>query len=350
MNVTLKNSLDDKMAASDQAKILVIGDPHIRPVNIPETHLFIERVVKVVKKYKPGAVVVLGDTLHRFGTAETVALKVATFFLESLAELVFTILLIGNHDLPNHHCYLSDDHAFNANKKCPNLLVVDTRCEIFEISGLKFGAIPYVPPGRMHEALGTNPEFVPEGITAVFAHQEVRGAKSGTYVSDTGDVWPPDYPLLILGHFHTYNRLADNVLYIGSPRQVSFGEQEDKTISLFTFDSNGWQEKRINLRLPRHLTFEVDSDSISKFTLPAVGTRDKIKIIIKGQYLSVDINSHPKIKKWRQLGYKISLDESISRPPIEEVKTSGSFFDILEAKITGDNSILELYRHLVPSS
>src|SRR5690606_33585475 len=99
-----------------------------------------------------------------------------------------------------------------------------------ELSGLTLAFVPYVYPGRFQEALNT--KFTPETfdkVDIVFAHQEIRGVKMNSLVSKVGDVWDKDQPLLVSGHIHQYQRLADNLLYTGTPRMTDFGDSLDKT-------------------------------------------------------------------------------------------------------------------------
>ena len=45
-------------------KFLVIGDPHFKTSNVPDTEDFIEKTISLAKKEVPDFVIILGDVLR----------------------------------------------------------------------------------------------------------------------------------------------------------------------------------------------------------------------------------------------------------------------------------------------
>jgi hypothetical protein len=80
----------------------------------------------------------------------------------------------------------------------------------------------------------------PEGVAAIFAHQEFYGVKMGAIESKIGDKWDEKNPVVISGHIHQWQRLQSNIFYTGTPRQIGFGDKTKKSISefIFTLDDN----------------------------------------------------------------------------------------------------------------
>lgn len=151
-------------------------------------------------------------------------------------------------------------------------------------------------------------------ITSFFGHQEFFGAHMGVIISQTGDKWSHEYPLVISGHIHDYDRPQNNIVYTGTPMQHSFGDREDKTISLFTFFSNKkWTEERLNLNLPKRSIVYLDPKNVITW-IPPEGKL--IKVIIKGT--SSEIKATMKLQYIKQLikkGIKVvykTLDEGES--------------------------------------
>ncbi len=302
-------TIDSEAEPNVLTKILVIGDPHIKPSNIPETKLLISNILKIITNEDPDLVVILGDTLHTHDKANIFAYKEAERMLLSVSKLKPTLFLIGNHDLPGPTSFLDGNHFFTAFKSHPNITIVDTKCEVFYINNMMFAAVPYVPNGRFKEALNTNKDLNMKKVRAVFAHQEFLGCSMNTEEirSRNGDRWHTANPLIISGHMHLYHRVGSNIVYVGTPRQDDFGDKLDdigyKTISLFTFTKDKWDEKRIASGIPPKIIIELDMEDIGTFQPPKEGS---IKIEIIGEYNEINArNDHPKIKEWKKRGIKV---------------------------------------------
>ena len=280
--------------------VLVIGDPHFQVSNIPEMKLMIQNLVKVAQVLKPDFIVCLGDVLHRHETIHVSPLMLAEIFIENMAMLAPTYVLIGNHDRPNNSTFLTNEHPFNSLKRWPNVTIVDTSITT-EHKGSKFTFVPYVPVGRFMEAL-ENVDY--KSSRCIFAHQEFYGAKMGGIQSENGDKWPLEYPLIISGHIHDYDRLQTNILYTGTPMQSSFGDNMVKTVSQFTFSNDGWNETRIDLGLTKKVIVTLRPDELAGFKHDP---NKMTKIIIKGDESELkECLKKEEVKKLKQLGIAIS--------------------------------------------
>ena len=287
----------------EPVKVLTIGDPHFKVGNIPESEPMTDKLVQLARKIEPTFIVCLGDILHRHEKIHVSPLMRAEKMIELLSEIAPTFLIIGNHDRPNNSNYLTDEHPFNAMKKWKNTYVVDKVVDA-NIKGNRFIFVPYVPPGKFDDALNTI-ETPLEGTTAVLCHQEFYGAKMGPIVSQAGDKWPLNNPLVISGHIHDYDRLQTNIIYVGTPMQHAFGDGEDKTVSLFYFDNKEWKEERIDLGLTKRLIVYLTPDKIHTYDPP---TDKIIKIVIKGDEGELKaISKLDKIKQLKKSGVKISF-------------------------------------------
>lgn len=222
---------------STKVKILVIGDNHFQRNNMIEMKEMCTKFLALIRKTKPDIIVNLGDTLHSHHTIHSDPLCLAINFLHEISELCPLYLLIGNHDIRGNQNYLSDVHPFTALKKWKNTTIID-KVEIFEIKGHKFLFGPYIPTGRLLEALKTISNIDEElpKISSCFLHQEFENAQMGAIISKNGDKWPLNYPLVVSGHIHEYQRVQENVIYVGCPMQHTYGtEHVNYTVSLFTF-------------------------------------------------------------------------------------------------------------------
>ena len=279
---------------------LVIGDPHFQVSNIPEMKLLVINLVKVATVLKPDFIVCLGDILHRHETIHVSPLMHAEFFIENMAMLAPTFILIGNHDRPNNSTFLTNEHPFNSLKRWSDVTIVDTTLTT-EIKGQKFTFVPYVPTGRFMEALEKTNYL---DSTCIFAHQEFFGAKMGAFKSENGDKWPEEYPLIISGHIHDYDRLQKNIIYVGTPLQSSFGDNLDKTISKFDFSGCAWEETRIDLGMTKRVVVTITPSELSLFK---PDPNRMTKVIIQGDESELkECLKKEEVKKLKQLGITIS--------------------------------------------
>ena len=214
-------------------KLIVIGDPHFKSRDAVLGQEFALNTLKHVKEYSPQGVVVLGDVLHNHERLHTQSLNMAVNWIQSLCKLVKDVyVLVGNHDYINNSQFLSTHHWMNALKNWEGLHIIDT--PLFK-DGI--GYCPYVSPGKFIEALKTQGETWKE-CRVIFCHQEFKGCVMRSHVSEVGDEWKEEYPLVVSGHIHGKQWIGKNVYYTGSPYQQNFGESPNKTIVLIVLFKN----------------------------------------------------------------------------------------------------------------
>ena len=305
-------------------KILTIGDPHFRKNNVLESQEMVEKLLVVARNRHPKIIVVLGDVLHRHETINVFPLNRAEEMILNLSQIAPTFVLVGNHDRPNNSNYLTEEHPFNALKHWNNVYIVDKVMDVV-LSSYRFVFVPYVPPGKFMDALSTIEEPL-KNTNMIFAHQEFYGAKMGAIVSKAGDEWSLENPLVVSGHIHDFDQLQPNIIYTGTPMQHSFGDKDDKTISLFTLE-NGIQHERIDLGLTKKITKYITPEQLHTYTPPenvliklkVRGEESAIKAAIKlekvrelkkaGVVVVFETikNTETKVKFSKQIGYKDRL-------------------------------------------
>src|SRR5690606_9457504 len=116
-------------------------------------------------------------------------------------------ILIGNHDRINTNVYLTDESPFSPMKYWDKPPVIVDVPIMRDINGYKFLFVPYVPPGKLGDAINSVDVDL-NIVSAVFAHQEIRGCKLNKFtVSKHGDRWPADAPPMFSGHIHEFDQL-----------------------------------------------------------------------------------------------------------------------------------------------
>jgi DNA repair exonuclease SbcCD nuclease subunit len=259
--------------------ILVIGDEHFENKNEIETNQMCDKIYQIVLEKKPNIIVSLGDSLHQHSNIHMAPLKRATNFFYRLSNMCEHLyILIGNHDRPNNMTFLTDESPFFACKMWPNTTVVD-KVHIDDTNKIVF--LPYVPPGRFMEALQTV-DIDENNICdykLYFAHQEFKGCKMGAIISSNGDEWNPVWPLCISGHIHDYQMPQDNLLYPGTPIQLSYGSSASKGVLLFNLGDEIKDDNFIDLNIAKKLIIHLTPEQLTSYKLP---DNTYVKIICKG--------------------------------------------------------------------
>jgi hypothetical protein len=206
-----------------------MGDPHFRKDNLDMMKIVCDETLQLIRERKPDLFICMGDILDTHERVHILPETAANNFLLSVADLVDTIILIGNHDRENNQVYLTDVHPFNGLKGHPRIKVID---KVWWDHDRNFIYVPYVSPGRLREAMMTDGWSV-EGKQprCGFCHQEFEGAKMGPVVSKDGDKWSSSLFPMFSGHVHDY-QLLPGVVYVGTPYQTKFGDNPDKALMM----------------------------------------------------------------------------------------------------------------------
>lgn len=325
------------------ARFFVIGDLHIHISNLEETEILGNFLITKAREINPDVIVVLGDVLETNNIIRAEAHVPAIKLLSALSEIAPLLLLMGNHDLPGPLAFLSECHGFSALKKWmgtkrenvhfasgTGVQLVDAVPILFSVNGIYFCAAPYVPPGRFLEALNFCENW--QSTAGIFCHQEIATCDTGNgHRSKNGDVWLAEYPHLISGHIHKYQRLAENVLYGGSPRQVAVTEDHYKTVAELVFSGPStqlgkvrfpyaYQETRISTGLVPRAHFRIYAKEVDTVVVPDTG---RVKIEITGTVTeNILVRKNPRLREWRRKGFTIKihdlLEEMPDRPTLNE--------------------------------
>lgn len=309
-------------------KVIVIGDPHFKTVDIDECQEMADAILDQTSKASPDFIVVLGDTLDRFESIHVSPLRQATEWLFNLTKIAPVYLLIGNHDRPNPKSYKDNDHPFNALKLWDRMTVVESVIRV-EMDDCVFIFAPYYYNGMFAEKVAP---LLQGPVTCIFSHQEFRGVSmGGPSVSTSTDVVIPEYNLVVNGHIHEYQEL-ERLICVGTPRQIAFNESFPKTISLFDFNGMKWKQERLILNITKKLTLRVSTKELQQFNPPE---KSKIKLIVDGTL--EEIKSTMKTYKNKYTNVKIAYNviEETSQSVQPQMVVKRSFKEHLLEAIKG---------------
>ena len=314
-------------------KFLVIGDPHFKTSNVPESEDFITKCIDLVNNECPDFIIILGDILHEHERLHTIPLNIAYDFIKAMSSLTKTYVIVGNHDMINNQQFLNQNHWMNSMKEWPNTIIVDVPTKL-DHNGKTYMFCPYVPNGRLQEALSSyrNPlsgsdvvdvvdvdvdhvdddhvddddddddvdhdhvddHSVWKSSTIIFAHQEFINCKMGAIVSQDGDHWDTSLPPVISGHIHHNQRLLNgHIYYPGSAMQNAFGDPNNiLAIIEVTSDEVNPSEnllpynlREVDLMLRKKRIVYHDLESIDSLDIDKLlNSKDAIKLSLSGNY------------------------------------------------------------------
>jgi DNA repair exonuclease SbcCD nuclease subunit len=340
-------------------------EPHFKTDNLLEENLFIERMVELVDKEKPNAIVLMGDILHTHDRLQAAALNKACEFIDLMRKRAHTFILVGNHDFYNNNQFCNEKHWMNPLKYWKNVTVVDKAIFHSIVQGdntVNIFLVPFVPPGRLEEALKTTElDYTDaDSVHCIFAHQEFEGVVHGVAPSTVGDPWPENYPLVISGHIHNKHWLRKNIYYCGSSMQHAFGEFGDNTIPIITFEKDSTKAEIIehDLELPRKRTIRTDLQGIEEMKIDETKRNDKVRLTVT---CSVEeFKSLKKSKKFKELSKsgakivckpeKVQIAEGDLIKKVSEITQDKSdFLTILQGLIDEeeDSGLQKLYNEIV---
>jgi DNA repair exonuclease SbcCD nuclease subunit len=317
--------------------IIIIGDPHFQMSNMDEVKIFIQKCIVHLKKQKENlyAIVVLGDVLHDHERVHSTALNVAVNFLNELAEISPTYVLVGNHDLINNSQFLTQNHWMNALKSNKNITVVDDVTEeIWEDKTVVL--CPYVPNGRFVEALDTGGDWREADV--IFAHQEIKGVKMGSIVSEHGDEWKTDWPFVITGHIHQNQTPQPNVYYPGSALQVAFGESERNIIAeVDLYNLCRAEINEVDLGMQKKKILYTDASDLKKVAkkIEPGGTYEnhKLKVCVDGSKEEFKaLKKTAAFKKLQKKGVKIVYKRKRAAIKADNMRIISARRDVLNCK------------------
>lgn len=245
-------------------KILIFSDIHIHPhkksvERLDDCIKVLDWVFETAKSKKIQNIVFLGDLFHDRQKIDVLTYQKTFEIFEKhlLNNKINLYLLLGNHDLWHHQKW--DVSSVNPLRNLPGISVINEPCVKQISDDYLFGFLPYThdPIEDLKKVekdwknICKEKNINPPRILG--AHIAVDGAlwnvKYGTTaevsIEHDGDmvkVGPSifsKWSKVFLGHYHAEQKLTENVEYVGSPLQLSFGEAfQDKHILIYDLEKD----------------------------------------------------------------------------------------------------------------
>lgn len=233
------------------AKILFIGDPHLKISRFELAKQFLAWLNKLILEQQPDWIINLGDT---FDTHAVLRSEIMTEFMAHVDFCLNNTTADYDYLLGNHDMYKPNDARYHALKHLKNRV---SRFNIIDEITVKeeITLVPY-----LHD----NKQFPKQTTSICIAHQEFKGADYGDITTKNGvDASSIDgASIIISGHIHKRQQLnagSTEVLYVGSPFPQSASDiNQIKGITIF--DTETFEQQFFPCPLPswRGIKFTID--------------------------------------------------------------------------------------------
>jgi DNA repair exonuclease SbcCD nuclease subunit len=225
----------------------------------------------------------LGDLFHsKADKISKLVMMEASRIIRKMSEWAPIYIICGNHDTYQGSpviSYLLSEDVYP--------VVTTTEDRIYDRT------VYLVPYGGM---MPSNPE--PSSV--LFGHYGIRGASTNGYRPlDNLDVAVADlikYKLAIMGHYHTRQALAKNVLHCGAVMANDFNDSnEDRGVHLL--DKN-FNLKFVPIESPKFYTYRVDTQEHLNKALASINSLNYHKIVITSDGVEVPKQQDNVIYEW----------------------------------------------------
>lgn len=276
----------------------------------------------------------LGDLFHERAKIDVMNyLRTFECFMKHMIEDApnrDVYLLVGNHDM-----YYKERWDINSVKPLtaiPRVHIIDKPVQII-MGGRKVDWMPHTdnPPKELDLLKVTNGG----AGDILLGHCAVHGALLNIMYGTKADVIVEydndmiavnshafaDWPMTILGHYHGAQKLPNNVEYIGSPLQLTYGEAfQQKHVIVLDLDTME-KEYIVNDFSPKHLI--ITPKDISDRNYDLNGNFVRLAVENLGNKEQVDIKREIE-EEYKILSFDVkpkeSKDESIDQALIQDVK------------------------------
>ena len=176
----------------------------------------------------------------------------------------------------------------------------------------------------------------------------------GAILSEDGDEWNYEYPFVVSGHIHDFQKVGENIYYPGSPLQHSFGDTDQRFLCDVFISNNDVKIDFIPINVPVRKIIKASSKTIDEVinkVKKSIASEKNNKIKIKLESTSEEFNIFKNTKEYKDLvnsGVKIQLIKNSSckqnnMDMSNDIKNEYDFQHILEELVkTDDEKIQEI--------
>lgn len=269
--------------------IAVITDTHLKQGNEDQVYDIFKQTIDICKQRGIKRLFHAGD-FFTSRASQSLSVLLAT---KNILKL-FSINDIGLTIIPGNHCKTdlgSEDSYLDIFNNYANVLVIkkETSLPIFSEVNDDIHLLPYFKEsGSYLERLSKLQVKIPSVLITHIAISGVKNNDGSEVQNNLKSELFKQFDLVLCGHYHKRDQLAQNIWYIGSSHPQNFGEDNEKGICIVNKDLS---LEFVNLNFPKYFTYRFDCKDVMQITdqLKQVNHQyDKIRFVITGNETEIE--------------------------------------------------------------
>lgn len=266
---------------------LLMNDIHVSKDNIPEFQKNWNEALSICAKMGINDIVIGGDLWQsRSAQSLDTLLAVRDAIIKAQAARVHLTIAEGNHDLVDQEALAGYSHIFTGYDEVD---VVDDYAIIDFTKDLSLYIMSYFPENGSYmerlKGIVSSGDFDNNRTNILYTHQGIRGGLAQPSEDELPTSIFKDFDAVLVGHYHDRKVISGTKIeYIGSSRQHTFGEDEEKGYTVL-YDDGSYEfiKNEVNIRF-KNMEIEypkLDSDFITGLEKVKKDSRYKVKVKVK---------------------------------------------------------------------
>jgi len=269
---------------------LIFSDLHAHPHSqnwdrVDHVLEVLEWIKKICVEKKISTIIFLGDFFHiKDKLLSRVVAKVFPKIVELKDAGIKIIMLVGNHDQPKKDS--SEENSLILFSE--SATIVDSPTHLKGKNKLNIFLIPHIENYEtLIEAVEEIKPFREDNkINLLLGHFNIISGKLNEFKQEDKGLDPSelskDWDYVISGHFHAYQKIRNNVWYVGSPLQINFGEiEQNKGVityqnNQFNFIENTFSPKFIDVN-EENFTPELVRNNYCRMYVPSMEKANELR-------------------------------------------------------------------------
>jgi DNA repair exonuclease SbcCD nuclease subunit len=271
-------------------KSIIFSDLHLHPhagdwLKVSDSLAVLQWVLKTAVAEGIKTVFFLGDFFHNREKVYSLVVGRSFDVLKKFEEAgIHIYMVVGNHDMPLKNT--TQFSALTIFQEFKNIEVI-SQPKVLEYDDSLVFMLPYVENiDKLKWALQElESRRSPTKKNYLLAHLDIAKAwfnnfKQSDFGLEVENLITWDF--VVSGHFHNFQKVRDNILYVGSPLQINFGDA--KTVKGIIIHDNGKFDFRENTFSPQYLHI----------------TPEEISEKVRNNYVSLAVKDMEKIDEFRK--------------------------------------------------
>lgn len=303
-------------------QFLLLTDTHLSDNNIPLVTDIFTQAINICNERGIKDIYHLGDWFTSRKSQSLAVLKATERIIGGFRTAGITCRIIkGNHDSvesDTEDSYLDIFDSIHFTVYRNGTFIPEDKINIF--------LLPYFKESGSYGARLA--KLIPEKgkVNILLTHAGLNGVKNNDGSAVVNDLYPDKFKgfTVISGHYHNFSKIGEDIFYMGSAYQGSYGEDDNKGFVILSEDGSlEW----IKSRFPKYIKHTIDisnTQEIKRIQKEYAHSTDNVRIVFTGDETQLaSLNK----EKFNALGIDVKFDKEIIRQDLSAVLDSNINFD-----------------------